>query len=133
MTDEWVKPGAEVVSVRMGQNKAMTRTTIARVGKMWIMLENGEKFHKLGLDRGEGPVVGGQTYRLYHASDPKVKTIELDIEVQKIMKNASDACKAFVADPSVENAERVVLACLPYTPFVLESNHEDEKSMKRAH
>lgn len=123
MTEEWVAPGVEVASVRMGQHKTVTYTKIARIGKMWVMLESGERFHKLGMDRGEGPVVGGQTYRLFQASDPRVREIELDIEVQRVMKSASDACKAFVADPSVENAERVVLACLPYTPFVLESNH----------
>ena len=122
MTDDWVKPGAEVVSVRLGQHKAMTRSKIARIGKAWIILENDERFHKLGLDRAEGPITGGQTYRLYHADDPHVKTIELDIEVQKIMKNATDACKAFVADSSVQNAERVVLACLPYTDFLLQSS-----------
>ncbi len=125
MIEDWIKPGTEVVSVRMGQHKMATHSKINRVGKAWIILDNEERFHILGLDRGEGPVVGGQTYRLFKADDPRVREIELDIEVRRVMKNASDACKAFVDDPSVKNAERVVLACLPYTPFVLESNHED--------
>lgn len=122
--EEWVRPGTEVVSAGLGQRKSLTHSKIDRVGKMWIILENGEKFHKLGLDRAEGPVVGGQSFRLYKSDDPQVEKLVLDLEVQKVMKNASDACKAFVADPSVENAKRVVLACLPYTDYVLESNHE---------
>lgn len=119
MSNDWVKVGAEVASVCFGQHKSVVRSKIDRIGKVWLFLENGEKFHILGLDRAEGPVVGGRTYRLFPTDHPRVREIELDIQVKRVMQEASKAAAAFVDDPSVENAERAVLALIPFTKWHL--------------
>lgn len=119
MAEEWVKVGAEVASVRTGQHKLVTYSKIDRIGKMWLFLENGEKFHVLGLDRAEGPLVGGSIYRLFPADHPRVKETELDIQVKRVMKDAAKAAQAFVDDPTVANAESAVIALIPFTKWTL--------------
>lgn len=119
MTEEWVKVGAEVASIGTGQHKSVTYSKINRIGKMWLFLDNGEKFHNLGLDRAEGPLVGGRTYRLFPADHPRVREVELDIQVKRVMKDAAKAASEFVADPTVANAEKAVLALLPFTKWDL--------------
>ena len=117
--EDWIKVGADVASVGSGQHKSVTYSKIDRIGKMWLFLENGEKFHVLGLDRAEGPLVGGRTFRLFPADHPRVKEVELDIKVKRVMREASKAAAEFVADPSVPNAEKAVLALLPFTKWDL--------------
>jgi hypothetical protein len=122
--EEWIKVGAEVASVCGGQHKSVTFSKIARIGKRWLFLENGEKFHTLGLDRGEGPVIGGRTYRLYPADHPKVREVQMDLEIRSIMRQAIKAAQEFTERPTTQNAEKAVLALLPFTPFLLQSSHD---------
>ena len=113
----WVKPGTEVASVRLGQNKEVTYSKIDRVGKAWLFLEDGQKFHKLGLDRREGGVVGGTNYRLYKADDPVLHEHELDVGVKRVMSTATKAAKEFAENPTVEGATKVVEALILFTPY----------------
>lgn len=123
--EEWVKIGAEVASVRKGQNKRVTFSKINRIGARWLFLDNGEKFHTLGLDRREGGTIGGTEYKLYPADHEVVKSIQMDLEVRKIMQEAVKTAQTFVDRPTTENAEKTVLALLPFTQFLLQSNHDE--------
>ena len=116
---DWVKPGTEVASVRLGQNKFVTYSKIDRVGKAWLFLEDGQKFHKLGLDRREGGAIGGTIYKLYKADDPILVEHELDVGVKKVMSTATKIAKEFAENPTVEGATQVVEALILFTPYEL--------------
>lgn len=117
--EDWVKVGAEVASVRLGQRKSVTFSKINRIGKTWLFLDNGEKFHKLGLDRKEGGNIGGTLYRLYPANSDKVKEYQLDIEVKKIMESSVKLAEKFAKDPDVGTATTLVEALIHFTPYRL--------------
>lgn len=125
--EDWIEVGAEVASVARGQHRKVTFSRISRIGKRWLILENGEKFHILGLDRQEGGLVGGVTYRLYQPGNPIVQNVLLDIEARSTMRAALKAAEDFVANPSPENAEVTIKALLPFTTLVLQSPHGDHE------
>ena len=124
-TQDWVKPGTEVASVRFGQNKFVTYSKINRVGKVWLFLDDGQKFHKLGLDRKEGGTIGGTVYRLYKADDPVLAEHELDVGVKKVLTTATKLAKEFVENPTIEGATHVVEALILFTRYelVVRENH----------
>lgn len=113
--ESWVVVGADVASIRFGQQKSITYSKISRVGKAFLTLENGEKFHVLGLDRQEGPNIGGSFYKLFPANSERVQQISEDMEIKKIMKSAAKNAEKFVKDPTVPGAEETILALLPFT------------------
>lgn len=117
--EDWVQVGAEVASVRLGQRKSVTFSKINRIGKAWLFLDNGEKFHKLGLDRQEGGNIGGTSYRLFPADSSKVQEYLLDIEVKKIMESSVRLAEKFAKDPDVEIATSLVEALIHFTPYKL--------------
>lgn len=123
--EDWVKVGAEVASIGFGQRKTLTYSKINRIGRAWIFLDNGEKFHLLGLDRAEGRGYGSQTFKLFPADHPRVLDTEYELQAKGIMSDALKKAKTFVEKPTTENAEAAVLAMLPFTNYVLQSDHED--------
>lgn len=117
--EDWVKKGTEVASVATGQLNRVEFSKINRVGKRWLFLDNGEQFHVLALDRQEG-VAGARTlYKLYQADDPAVAAAKLNVEVRRVMQEASKAAEEFIKDPSVLNAKKAIVALLPYTSWAL--------------
>lgn len=119
MTEAWVKKGTEVASVATGQLNRVEFSKINRVGKRWLFLDNGEQFHVLALDRQEG-VAGARTlYKLYKADDPAVAAAKINVEVRRVMHEASKAAEEFIKDPSVMNAKKAIVALLPYTSWAL--------------
>ena len=117
--EAWVKPGTKVASVRLGQRKEVVYSKIDRIGKVWLFLENGQRFHKLGLDRQEGGAIGGARYRLYRANDPNVQEHQMDIDIKKIMTTATKLAEEFYKEPSVEAATGLVEALIHFTPYEL--------------
>lgn len=124
--EDWVKVGAEVASVGFGQRKSVTFSRINRIGRMWLFLDNGEKFHILGLDRSEGKY-GGQIFKLFPPDHPRVLDVKYELEAKKIMGDAIRLAKKFVESPNTSNAEQVVLALLPFTTFQLADQTDTEQ------
>lgn len=123
----WICKGTEVASVRLGQNRLVTYSKIDRVGKRYLFLENGEKFHALGLDRQVGGLVGGTNYRLYKADDPLLAEIELDIAVKKTMNAAATLATEFSTNPTVGLAEDLVQLLIPFTRWELKDYENNQE------
>lgn len=90
---------------------SVKRSTISRILKTVVVLEDGERFRRPGLDQHRGGSYGWNVY-LYHRDDPKVVEQQRKVTEANRKQRALNAAHGFIKG-SVEPKD-VILAMAPF-------------------
>lgn len=109
-------PGDKVVALRQRGHSgswSIERSTVARVGKRDVVLENGDRFPVATLVQRANSAWDPAT-TLHQPDDPKVRTAVLANRRENGRAKISTAHDAFRRDPSPSNALTLAHLCEQY-------------------
>jgi hypothetical protein len=108
---DWLTVGAPVVELYVGSPPRIVETTVRRIGKQRVTLDNGEQYSLTYLSKRHGGTWGGWETKLVPADAPEVGAARRKIRAGYLRDAAVDAAERCRKAPTAETA-RAVLAAL---------------------